>query len=668
MRILFFTLTLLFLFSTMVEAAADQDTRMLFVVQLDNREKATLKEDAELIGKAIQQLAKPGDLLEGITLSGEAIFSLNLNEDENQLQAKRKRNIAINDLVQFFQPLLSPESQRKVEHPDEIGAEKIDVAAVVNLALERFNAEETRHRYVLVLFTHGLQKDKSVDFSGGYPSDSWISHPTSPFSAIPPNETGSTIEVILIHQPNDYVNTFHAKKIERWYSLLLHRKKAKLIGFTPDHKTAFEFLKRGSRTKSNIPQPEEIDGPLILYRVSVGKQNGSVPPVSPEPFDFQERTANRNSERRFLSAADRNQASELSQSSQALSLRIETSTQTLAHKTSTDTLSALQPFARRVEVVGSSPVHVRQQAKPCVTEIRHKALPSVNVETPPKILTGSVFKLTVSNGTASLWVSVRDPRGNPQKNLRAANFQVSERIQGKSRQIPASEITLQSEAERKSLAMVLLKDVSGSIDETGLRHATDALQTSIDQMKSGDMAALLHFSATVSVVQPFCTDVSALKSAAWRPPAHLYRGGTALWDALFFALDLLERQENRFLKAVIGFTDGIDGDSKTSPQAVIGAARQASIPLFLIGVGSVDEANLRSVAENSGGLYFSASETQALSKIYQTLSGVLNYTYLISYPTQATTNTEVEVEVTAKYTQGKERFQGQFSWRQDNQE
>ncbi|MBC8235840.1 hypothetical protein H8E77_40345 [bacterium] len=98
------------------------------------------------------------------------------------------------------------------------------------------------------------------------------------------------------------------------------------------------------------------------------------------------------------------------------------------------------------------------------------------------------------------------------------------------------------------------------------------------------------------------------------------------------------------------------------------AAQQASIPLFLIGVGNVDETLLRSVAATSGGLYFSAEETQALSKIYQTLSGVLNYTYLISYPTQATTNTEVEVEVTAKYTQGQERFQGQFSWRQDNQE
>ena len=67
--IMFFTLTILFLFSSLAEA----DTRMLFVVQLE-REGATLKADAELIGKAIQQLAKPGDLLEGITLSGESIF------------------------------------------------------------------------------------------------------------------------------------------------------------------------------------------------------------------------------------------------------------------------------------------------------------------------------------------------------------------------------------------------------------------------------------------------------------------------------------------------------------------------------------------------------------------------------------------------------------------
>ena len=80
------------------------------------------------------------------------------------------------------------------------------------------------------------------------------------------------------------------------------------------------------------------------------------------------------------------------------------------------------------------------------------------------------------------------------------------------------------------MALVLLQDVSASIDEGVLRDATIAMQTSLDQMKSGDMTALLHFSDTVSVVQNFCTDVSVLKRAAWHQPVG--RGGTALWDAL----------------------------------------------------------------------------------------------------------------------------------------
>jgi VWFA-related protein len=492
-----------------------------------------------------------------------------MEKQSNLLQAKRAKNSALNLMRQFFLEHLSKKSPQNIEQND--------VAAALTRAIKRFNAEVKRQRYVLVLLTGGLQWDESVDFRGSYPSDSWVVHPTSPFSAIPPNETGKPIEVIFIPQADDYANAFHSQKIERWYTLLLHRKKAQIIGFTEDPQTAAELLKRGTRSQKPMPQPEELDGPLIIYRVSIEKQTGSVP----------------------------------------------------------------------------------TRGTPYVKEIRQEATSEVSMENPPTILSGSVFKVAVENGMATLWVSVRDPQGDPLKNLRKENFQVCERGQGKSRQIPDAEMTLQSQAERKPLAIVLLKDVSTSLEEIGLRDATAALQTSIDQMKSGDMAALLHFSDTVSVVQDFCTDVSALKRAAQREPA--YRGGTALFDALLFATDLCKRQENRFLKAVIAFTDGMDTGSQTSPQAVIHAAKKASIPLFLIGVGNVDEATLRAVAEKSGGLYFSASETKALEQIYKMLSGVLNYTYLISYPTQAKTVEAVEVEVTAKYTQGKERFMGKFS-------
>jgi VWFA-related protein len=574
------------------ETAEEKGTRMLFVVQMD-REKNTLDADAGLIAFAIQ-LAQPGDFIEGMTISGKPIFSFQMEKQSNLLQAKRAKNSALNLMRQFFLEHLSKKSPQNIEQND--------VAAALTRAIKRFNAEAKRQRYVLILLTDGLQRDKSVDFRGGYPSDSWVVHPTSPFSAIPQNETGKPIEVIFIHQADDYTNAFHAQKIERWYTLLLHRKKVQLIEFTEDHQTASELIKGGkgeSRTQKTAPQPEEIDGSLILYRVSVEKQTGSVSPLSPAPF------------------------------------------------------------VERVGVGSSSIVYEEQRGTPNIKEVRQEAKPSVRLEKPAQVLTGSIFNLAVENGTATLWVSVRDPQGNPVKNLRPENFQVWQHANGQSQQIPAASLTLQPHQERKPLALVLLMDASTSLEEDGLRDAQKAVQTSLDKMKSGDLVALLHFSETVSVVQDFCTDVSALKRAARYPPA--YRGGTALWDALFFAIDLCKRQENRFLKAVIAFTDGMDTGSQTSPKTVIHAAQKASLPLFLIGVGNVDEATLMAAAENSGGLYFSAAETQALQKIYATLSGVLNYTYLISYPTQAKTGEEVEVEVTANYTQGKEHFQGQFS-------
>jgi len=590
MRIFCCILALLLLVAPQVGASkkdAKEGTRMLFVVQMD-REKSVLDKDAGLIAFAIQS-AHSGDFVEGITVSGKPIFSFHKKKQLNKLQAKREMHKTLSQLRGFFVSHLSKKSQRKVE--------KNDVAAAMSRAIKRFNVEERRSRYLLVLMTGGLQRDKLVDFRGGYPSDSWVIHPMSPFSAIPSNGTGKSLEVIVIPQEDDYANAFHAQKIERWYTLLLHRKKAQLIGFTSDHQTASELIKRGERKQKPAPQPEDIDGPLMLYRLSVEKKTGAVPTPSNRIGDGR---------------------------------------------------GGGTPYIKEV-----------RQETTQVVSIRKPLNPRVSVENPPKILTGSLFKLAVENGTATLWVSVRDPQGTPVKSLLPENFQVWQRTNGQSQQIPSSSLTLHTHAERKPLALVLLTDVSTSLADDGLRDAQKAMQASLDQMQSEDRTALLHFSDTVSVVQDFCTDVSVLKKAAWRPPAH--RGGTALWDALLFSIQLLERQEDRFLKAVIAFTDGMDGGSKTSPQALIHAAQKASIPLFLIGVGSVDDTTMRSVAEKSGGFYFFASETLALERIYETLSGVLNYTYLLSYPTQAKTGEEIEVEVTANYTKGQERFQGKFS-------
>ena len=45
-------------------------------------------------------------------------------------------------------------------------------------------------------------------------------------SVFPANQTGNDVEVIFVPQAGDFANTFHAQRIERFYSLLLHRKKA----------------------------------------------------------------------------------------------------------------------------------------------------------------------------------------------------------------------------------------------------------------------------------------------------------------------------------------------------------------------------------------------------------------------------------------------------------
>jgi len=144
----------------------------------------------------------------------------------------------------------------------------VDVAGALKLGIERFNFGERKDWYMLVLLTSGLQNDSSVDFSGGfYPSDSWITHQVSPFAAIPESWRGESLNVLFVSRPQDYINRFHACRIERWYTLLLRRKKVRLIGFISDYQAAACIIRSGDIVPNSRPKPEDINGPLILYRV-----------------------------------------------------------------------------------------------------------------------------------------------------------------------------------------------------------------------------------------------------------------------------------------------------------------------------------------------------------------------------------------------------------------
>lgn len=537
-------------FSLSATADSSNGNRIVFLLQTD-RSPETLKADAELIYQAVKS-AKKNDFIEALELSGKQIMSLQMTKN-NPLDARRDMNMAGGQIKNSFTNYINSRQSQKGNN----------LANALKCTFERLNAEKKRNRYIIVVLSSGLYRDGLTDFAKGYPSDSWVSHTASPFASIPKNNTGKKLELIFVTQPSDYINSYHAGRIERFYTILASRKNAELAGFT-DHNTALELIRNGSEMIKPVPQTDNsINDPLTIYRLDNKKT---------------------------------------------------------------------QPI---------------EKSAPQKT--------SVNIRTAPSLLSGSILKLSIENGVALLWVSIRDPHGRTVQNIKPGNLQLCEDRQAKRNIIPSGRIKIQR--DRHYMAVAFARDTSGSINSSAMEDANNAIRQFSEQMMPDDLAALIDFGSKASIACDFTkgSDFSA------KPLRKLRLGNsTALYDGILLAISQLEKQDRRCVKAVIAFTDGKDTNSGASPQEALNAAKSSSIPIFLVGVGSVDEDTLRAIAEGSNGMYFPASDTTKLQGIYCNIAGILSRSVLISYTSTAKSGDEVQVDLSVAYNLGSENFQGQF--------
>jgi outer membrane protein OmpA-like peptidoglycan-associated protein len=111
--------------------------------------------------------------------------------------------------------------------------------------------------------TSGLQRGDGINWTGRYPSFSWIAHESSPFSRIPSAQ--EPFDVIMAPHQADYVNHYHADKMERFYKLLFHTQNGRLLDVFYDHQNAADILQsRQSQVPYEPPKPTDISGELLL--------------------------------------------------------------------------------------------------------------------------------------------------------------------------------------------------------------------------------------------------------------------------------------------------------------------------------------------------------------------------------------------------------------------
>lgn len=290
-------------------------------------------------------------------------------------------------------------------------------------------------------------------------------------------------------------------------------------------------------------------------------------------------------------------------------------------------------------VDGSGQSHVEEEVQDELDEVEVQAS---NVSARPVYsdLAGSILSLNIENGKASLWISIVGPQGSPVTDLQAEDFRIYEKSDDQRVFIDSDNIEVDS---NKPLAIIMLRDVSPSMSDFDLEESRKAMSTFLDMMALRDLASMVNFSKNASTVKKFTDDKQAVKKSI-KVPWGLFRNGTNLYDALIYCIEQLEKQQGEYLRAVIAFTDGSDTGSMHSATEVYEAANQASIPLFLIGVGAVETGILNSLAKSTGGMYYSASDTSGLQRIYEQLSGVLGNSVFLSYPTSAESG-KVELEL-----------------------
>lgn len=218
-------------------------------------------------------------------------------------------------------------------------------------------------------------------------------------------------------------------------------------------------------------------------------------------------------------------------------------------------------------------------------------------------------------------VTVVDQVGNPVTTLNDLIFTLTE--SQNSQDFPVNNFSVEFTNESLSIAIVL--DYSQSIFDSGVVTAMEnGAVTFINQLAVDDEAEIIKFNEIVSVIQPFTTDKNALIAAVDSvfPSAEV----TELYLATIQGIDdaALRTAMNR--KAVVVITDGrnFSFSPEVTVDTVIDEANEKDIPVFTIGIGAdINVDNLTKLAEETGGLFYQAPNSNDLAEIYEELAEAL---------------------------------------------
>jgi tight adherence protein B len=184
-------------------------------------------------------------------------------------------------------------------------------------------------------------------------------------------------------------------------------------------------------------------------------------------------------------------------------------------------------------------------------------------------------------------------------------------------------------------SVVLAVDRSQSMDGRPLADAVAAAGAFLDAKPAGDRVAVTTFATRPVMLTGFSTSTTdasgALRAIATDPV-----GGTTLYDALVLSANALAA-ESSLGRVIIVVTDGNETRSEASLDEAITAAREAGAAIYVVAIesGLFTPDPLKRIAAETGGTYYGAASSAALTDVYSSIAAELSRTWRLEFVTSA---------------------------------
>jgi Ca-activated chloride channel family protein len=208
-----------------------------------------------------------------------------------------------------------------------------------------------------------------------------------------------------------------------------------------------------------------------------------------------------------------------------------------------------------------------------------------------------------------------------------------------------------TEVTANGIDIVLGLDVSGSMQALDFKVDQQRISR-IEVVKSvvskfiderpDDRIGLIAFAGAPYLVSPITLDHDWLQQNLERVSVGAVDDGTAIGSAIAASVNRLRLTPAKS-KVVILLTDGVNNTGKISPLAAAEAARAMGVKIYTVGVGvrgnasipirdaagnmrlitvksDVDEKTLQAVADETGGKFYRATDSDSLQKIYEQIN------------------------------------------------